>query len=151
MADAVRFPMNRTTFPLPVLAVLALGALLTACTSDDCPAAGDGLATSSSPLPPDTTVSVTNSTPGAVTPPEDIEAAFARQVAAGEALAPTVIGLPRADAEAALNASGQNWRPVQIDDQLLPVTEDWRPGRLNITFTHGRLTKIEVEAGKTFP
>lgn len=136
--------MNRKRHLL--LTLLALSALLIGCTSDD-----EGTPASNPAVLPDTAVSATITGPNINLSDDDIEAAFARQVAIGEAFAPSLIGHPRADAETALNASGQNWRPVEIDGRSLPITEDWNPGRLNVTFARGRLTQIDVEGGKTFP
>jgi len=121
----------RTQLLLGLLAASML-ALLPGCRSDDADNTPDNM-----PIP--------------VEPDDGIgDGAEPLPVLIGEELAPQLLGLSQAQAEARLNTSGLVWRYVRIDDEPLAVTADFVPGRLNVSLVGGRVVGVQVEAGENF-
>jgi hypothetical protein len=52
------------------------------------------------------------------------------------------LGLTEAEALAAAERAGRPARIVARDDQMFPVTMDYREDRLNFTITAGRVSKV---------
>jgi hypothetical protein len=52
------------------------------------------------------------------------------------------VGLTEEAAVAKAKQAGRRWRVVQRDDQLFPVTRDYRPHRLNFTVKNGKVVNV---------
>lgn len=67
---------------------------------------------------------------------------------AQSSMSDSYIGLSEADAEAKANVEGVPFRVVMRDGESLPVTMDFRPGRINATVENGFVTEYEVEGSE---
>jgi len=70
---------------------------------------------------------------------DDMEAQAART----QAFADTLVGMPEADAVAAMEAASPPYayRVVERDGESFPVTMDYSPTRINLSITAGVVTK----------
>jgi hypothetical protein len=114
---------------------LAAVAALGACSQPSPPATPEEPA--SAPTP-----SAAASTPPAAQPPVNEPAAPAPSDACGAAERQSWIGRPRGELPAA--PAGANWRVYETGQ---PVTQDFRPDRLNIEIDPAKQTVVRVSCG----
>lgn len=74
----------------------------------------------------------------------DPVADFAKAARAAEALAPTLVGLDEAGAQASLEAHNLALRVARRDDVSFPVRADRRPNRINVSIENSTVVSAEV-------